>query len=125
MAWTKEQCERIFDETCKEERSECPTDGSVLKTRVSRHSGGFDVFASCPRCGVRMSMKKAEDPLAGRFRPWTGAEKNSLLDDYYKQYPVTCPVDGTPIKPIDTSSLSSSGVMLVCFRCDNQHQHSV
>lgn len=120
MTWTKEQSERIFDATCKEEQTECPNDGAVLKASVSKTMSGFSVIARCPRCGERMSMGKEEDPMAGRFRPWTDAEKAALLDNYYKHYAVTCPVDGTPINPTDTSTLSTSGVMMRCFRCDNR-----
>jgi hypothetical protein len=119
MEWTKEQRAEIFNLTCQDRQAECPNDKSALKTRVLRRLSGFDVMADCPECGEHLMMSDDQDPRAAEFRAWTESEKGALFEQFSKQGPIRCPVDGSILHPVDGSSVQRSDVVIRCFRCGN------
>jgi hypothetical protein len=114
MAWKDAQCDEIVEAFWRGETPRCPNDESILDVNKAGHFGGYDLYARCPRCNDYMNRGSNEDPQKAKFRPWTDAEREKMVDDYFRHRQATCPVCDTTVT---AHEIRGAGPMAVAFNC--------
>ena len=122
--WNPQQVAEIVEQYWRDERPECPDDGSVLAADLREFPEGYALLLRCPRCGKGKSVGKADDPAAPGFRDWTDEEKASVLDAHFKGRMPRCPVDGAGLIPAQRLHVDGNLVRLRCPRCGRSCVHS-
>jgi endogenous inhibitor of DNA gyrase (YacG/DUF329 family) len=121
--WEKDRVRELFEKYWKREPMPCPSDGTVLRSDLRQALGCVyeSVSAECPRCGEGFELMESDDPQRQAFREWTTSEKKTLVDDYYRQRALQCPVDGAVL----TARRIGNNLLVKCPRCGKQLQESL
>lgn len=124
--WTDEQRRAIFESYWATGGGRCPNDDSILEFSFAPFIGvgaPYQLTARCPRDGNMAKFNRDDDPRRDQFRPWTDAEKEQLVDGYFRRRSGVCPVCGTDVR-MEQSSGAHPTVQLHCRRCGNFHVHT-
>jgi C4-type Zn-finger protein len=123
MAWTKGQCESVFEDFWRAGQSQCPIDGAVFSLQLSPFlDGDYMVTGVCRRCGEGIQMNRSQDPQRHTFRQWTDAERASLVDNHFAHRSSRCPVCESRLNAQEAPYFGGTIVAVRCVRCGNLHE---
>ena len=122
--WTPGQEATILDVAWATGAATCPIDEARMPAIKHSSPDSWLIQAKCPECGRMITTKRtadgSDDPRAAEFRPWTDAEKASLITAHRRGNTPACPVDGAALKPI---SHSTGPLKIICDRCGESAFH--
>jgi len=123
MAWTKSQCDAVFENYWQSGSSRCPNDGAVFTLRLLPFlDGGYTIIGNCPRCGEGIQMNRVDDPRASQFRKWTNEERAALVNLHFQRRSMHCPVCESEVGVQEAAHFGGTFVAMRCIRCGNGHE---
>lgn len=125
MAWTEDECKRLFEAYWSQGGAMCPTcQRTPVRFNYNAFFGGYFLTASCPRGCGSFQMSNAHDPRAATMRAWTDAEVESIIDEHFANGRPTCPVDGASIRANENPYFGGTIVSVMCPRCGQHKQQN-
>lgn len=122
MTWTAKQTELMRDEFFQEGASFCPDCDSGLDDQYAPTNSDYTLVFQCPKeCG-EVILKSEADPIKSKFRPWTPAEEDVIVNLHLAGETPVCPVDESLLK-VDLSQAIIVGFDGWKFRCPRCRKH--
>jgi len=119
MSWSDGELRALAEAHFRGELPRCPRDGTPVRaeeiTTLGRRTA--DLYLRCPRCGNSATFEN--DEPTGSSPSWTAPQRQTIVDDYWRNGAARCPVDETILHIQESAELGHevTAILVHCLRC--------